>query len=387
MELTVDEKLRKATKDLMRDRHAYVAAGTMLMGKTEIVDDIPTARTNGRDKQYGRQFIEELSVKELAGVVLHEAVHIMLRHIPRHRDLIKEDAQLANMAFDYADNAFIRSLPSYGVNFCLPDGHLYDPQFENMTVRQIYEILKQENENGGGGGGRGGQSFDEHDVTEMENLSDEQRADLDKRVTEAIQQSVILAGMNGIDVPRQIMDAATPKVDWREVLAEFMDNTVRGKDEYTFSRFNRKRLMDDLYMPSVKSERVGDVIVAIDTSGSIRQEYLNEFFSYLSTLCEQTTPESVTVLWWDTEVRSKQVLTDNYDNLKTLLKPRGGGGTTVSCVSKYVIDNKINGECLIVLTDGYVEDNIKWNTRIPTLWISTQATNLAIPSGTLVSIK
>ena len=100
MELTVDEKLRKATKDLMRDRHAYVAAGTMLMGKTEIVDDIPTARTNGRDKKYGRQFIEELSVKELAGVVLHEAVHIMLRHIPRHRDLIKEDAQLANMAFD-----------------------------------------------------------------------------------------------------------------------------------------------------------------------------------------------------------------------------------------------------------------------------------------------
>jgi predicted metal-dependent peptidase len=145
--------------------------------------------------------------------------------------------------------------------------------------------------------------------------------------------------------------------------------------------------MDDLYMPSVKSERVGDVIVAIDTSGSIGQGYLNEFFSYLSTLCEQTTPESVTVLWWDTEVRSKQVLTDNYDNLKTLLKPRGGGGTSVSCVSKYIIDNKINGECLIVLTDGYVEDNIKWATKIPTLWLSTQVTNFKIPSGTLVSIK
>lgn len=386
MELTANEKLRKATKDLMRDRHAYVAAGTIVMGKTEIVDDLPTACTNGRDKKYGKEFLEKLSVKEVAGVVLHESVHIMLRHITRHRDLIKENAQLANIAMDYVDNAFIRSLPSYGDKFVLPDNHLYDPQFENMTVRQVYAILKQEQENGGGGRCNGN-TLDEHDASVIESLSDAERAELDKTVTEAIQQSVILAGMNGVDVPRQIMDAATPETDWKTVMADYMDNTVRGEDEQTFARFNRKRLIDDLFMASRKSERVGDVIVAIDTSGSIGQQVLDNFFGYLSTLCNQVSPESVTVLWWDSKVQSKQVFTDNYDNLKDILKPRGGGGTRVSSVSQYIIDEHLQADCLLVLTDGYVEDTIKWDTTIPTLWLSTQRTNMPIPKGIMVNVK
>ena len=130
MKLTAEEKLRVAHKNILRDRHAYVAAGTVLLGESTIVDNIPTACTDGRNKRYGREFMDKLSVAEAAGVVLHESVHIMLRHIPRHRDLIKEDAHLANVAMDYVDNAFIRSLPSYGSSFVLPKCALYDEQFK-----------------------------------------------------------------------------------------------------------------------------------------------------------------------------------------------------------------------------------------------------------------
>ena len=386
MQLTADEKLRKAHKDIMRDRHAYVAAGTMLLGESTIVDDIPTARTDGRNKQYGRQFMESLSVQEVAGIVLHEAVHIMLRHIPRHRDLIKENAQLANIAFDYVDNAFIRSLPSYGTTFVLPEGHLYDEQFKDMTVRQVYEILKKENEGGNGFGGRcNGQTLDDHDTSVIESLSDAERGELEKIVTDAIQQSVILAGMNGVDVPRAIIDAITPEVDWREAMREFVSETMRGRDDHTFTMFNRKRLVDELYMPSVISERVGDVIIAIDTSGSIGQRELSEFMNYMGMLCDQVEPDSVTVLWWDMKVQGTQKLTSAYGNLKEVLKPMGGGGTYVSCVSKYIIDNKISADCIVVLTDGYVESQIKWETSIPTLWVSTRS-NMAIPKGKFVKL-
>ena len=384
MQLTADEKLRAAHKNIMRDRHAYVTAGTMLLGESTIVDNIPTARTDGKNKEYGREFIEKLSVKEVAGIVLHEAVHIMLRHIPRHRDLIKENAQLANIAFDYVDNAFIRSLPSYGTTFVLPEGHLYDEQFKDMTVREVYEILRQEQEQGGGGRCNGN-TLDDHDTSVIESLSDAERGELDKVITEAIQQSVILAGMQGVDVPRAISDAVTPIVNWKDATRDFVTETMRGRDDYTFTRFNRKRLSDDLYMPDVMSERVGDVIIAIDTSGSIADADLAEFLSHMSALCDQVEPDSVTVLWWDSEVRGNQKLVSAYGNLKEVLKPMGGGGTYVSCVSKYIIDNKINADCIVVLTDGYVESQIKWETSIPTLWVSTRS-NMAIPKGKFVKL-
>ena len=259
MKLTAEEKLRAAHKNILRDRHAYVAAGTVMLGESTIVDNIPTACTDGRNKRYGREFMDKLSVAEAAGVVLHESVHIMLRHIPRHRDLIKEDAHLANVAMDYVDNAFIRSLPSYGSSFVLPKCALYDEQFKDMTVRQVYEILKQEKENGEGGR-YDGETLDEHDVSVIEGLTEDERGELENVVTEAIQQSVILAGINGLDVPRAISDAAAPEVNWKDETQDFVSEPLRAKDDYTFSRLNRKRLTDDLYMPDVMSERVGDVI-------------------------------------------------------------------------------------------------------------------------------
>ena len=73
-----------------------------------------------------------------------------------------------------------------------------------------------------------------------------------------------------------------------------------------------------------------------------------------------------------------------YDNIAKLLKPLGGGGTHVSCVSEYINKNKVIAEGVIVFTDGYVEDDISWNISAPTLWLVTQNRNLQVPSGKVV---
>lgn len=384
--LTTEEKLRKATKDIIRDRHAYIAAGTVLMGESTIVDNIPTACTDGRNKKYGRQFIDSLAVEELAGIVLHEAVHILLRHIPRHRDLMKEDARLTNIAMDFADNDFIRSLPSYGTTFKLPEGHLYDAKYKGWTVRQIYNDLKQEQESGGSGNDHM-ETLDEHDLTMWDKLDEGQKAELDKRVTQAIQEASILSGINNSDTPRQITELLEPEINWRDQLTDFMNSTMRGADDKSFRKFNRKRLIDDLYMPTDIAERVGDVVVAIDTSGSIGDRQVAEFAGFLSTLCDQVNPDSVTVLWWDTQVHGQQVFTDKYDNVREMLKPMGGGGTQVSCVAQYINDKRLSADCIIVFTDGYVEDKINWNVNVPTLWLVTQKTDFVPPSGYMVKFK
>jgi predicted metal-dependent peptidase len=91
------------------------------------------------------------------------------------------------------------------------------------------------------------------------------------------------------------------------------------------------------------------------------------------------------VLWWDTDVHGEQVfLPEHYDNIKELLKPQGGGGTTVSCVSEYLNKSRVEAEAVIVFTDGYVEDDITWNLKCPTLWLVTQNNNFVAPSGKVV---
>mgnify|MGYP000010909086 CR=1 FL=1 len=99
-------------------------------------------------------------------------------------------------------------------------------------------------------------------------------------------------------------------------------------------------------------------------------------------------PSAVRVLWWDTMVHGEQKFDpDNYDRIGSLLKPQGGGGTRVGCVSEHIIKNDINAECLIVFTDGYLESNIKWDVTTPTLWLVTHNKSWTPPSGQKVIVQ
>ena len=64
-------------------------------------------------------------------------------------------------------------------------------------------------------------------------------------------------------------DLLKTQVDWREVLREFVTTTCVGNDYSTWSRPNRRLLGQDIYLPSGISEKVEDLVVAVDTSYSV----------------------------------------------------------------------------------------------------------------------
>jgi predicted metal-dependent peptidase len=100
-EVDLETRLKKANIKLIRHPETCLYGGVILMGETSLVDDerqCPTAYTDGLNKRYGRKFLETLTDEEIAGVVLHETLHVMLKHIPRHRDLMKENGRLTNIA-------------------------------------------------------------------------------------------------------------------------------------------------------------------------------------------------------------------------------------------------------------------------------------------------
>jgi predicted metal-dependent peptidase len=412
MAITQETRLKKAHIALMKHQETALYSGVILMGESSVDDGVPTAYTDGRNKRYGREFMSKLSDAQLRGLILHENLHVALKHVGRFTKEFQDEPMLINVATDYAVNDVIMSMNDKG--FCeLPEGGLYDEKFHNWSAREIYKYLKSTLPpqpkvsisfgDGKGGEGKGdseqqqgqGKSIkisidgkestvtttDEHDFNASE-MSVAEQAQLSDSIDRALREGGILAGRMGAKVPRQIGDLLEPKVNWRDALREFVTSSTRGSDEFTWRRFNKRMVANNLYLPSLENETVGELVVAIDTSGSIGGVELTEFATELASICDAVEPDKIRVLWWDTEVHGEQLFHQgNYANIKDMLKPQGGGGTHVGCVSDYIVKNKINAEGVLVFTDGYVEHDIKWDITAPSLWLVTQRRDFQPPMG------
>ena len=86
-------------------------SGVMLMGRTEVSDNFFTAYTDGVNKKYSRPFLETVvGEPKLRGLILHENLHVALKHIPRGKEMWKEDSTIANMAADFVVNDIIANI-------------------------------------------------------------------------------------------------------------------------------------------------------------------------------------------------------------------------------------------------------------------------------------
>jgi hypothetical protein len=154
--MSEERKLQKVKINLMRSPKFALMSGILMVGKTGIKDDIPTAATNGRDEWYGRQFVDKLTEKELGFVVAHEAMHKMYRHLTTWRKLHDENRQLANAACDYVINLQLKDLDKAESIITMPTYKtgpmkgkvmgLVDERFRGMNAKQVFDILKDEQE-------------------------------------------------------------------------------------------------------------------------------------------------------------------------------------------------------------------------------------------------
>lgn len=405
--LTDEERLKKQHIVLMRHQETALYSGVIMMGESHITDENYTAYTDGLNKKYSRSFMAKLKDDEVRGIILHENLHVALMHIGRHKDLMRENAMLANVAMDIVVNNIITNLEDKSL--CkLPEGGIVEPKYDGWSVREIYNDLKKQNPpppQGGGtgvgsnGSGQGekqinvnGKTYDvsngdEHDMSGMEGKSVEEMKQMEEGVNRALREGGMLAGRLGTKVPRTIEQSLVAEVDWKRELQDYVKTATSGKDELTWRRFHRGLLANDILAPSTESETVSEVLFAVDTSGSIGNDALAAVASEIASACEVCRPEKVRVIWWDTEVHGEQIFTDDYSNIKNLLKPQGGGGTRVSSVSEYIIEKKLNPDCTIILTDGYLEDRITWDTDVDTMWLVKGNSRFDPPKGKKLIIE
>jgi predicted metal-dependent peptidase len=384
--LTPTQRIQRAHVELMGHPDTMEYASVIMVGKYEVRDDVPTACTNGIDCKYGSKFIKDMPDSDLRGLIMHENLHKVFQHMFLWQHLYKEDGRTANMACDYVINIIIDDIRVRTGGFVtLPKGGLLDRKYEGMDSQTVYNMLREEGDGGGSGGGEG-DGFDDHDWESGEAMSQEDIEQIGKDINQAIRQGQLMAGKLGGNQSRALGSLIEPKVDWREQLREFVSSTAVGKDISTWQRVNRRWLQHDTYMPSTITENVGRIVVAIDTSGSIGTAELSKFLSEVQGICVNTKPEKVDLLYWDTDVAAHEVYTqEQLDKLTSSTKPAGGGGTDVACVSKYLKDNQIRPECVIVLTDGYIYGD--WGTwNAPVLWTIVGGNKVVPPMGTTIHL-
>ena len=391
-----ERRLKKVKIGLMRNSKFALWSGILMLGKTSVDDNVRTARTNGRDEKYGRAFVDSLDDKELGFVVLHENLHKAFRHLFIWRKLYDENPQLANEACDYVINLMlVKSDPNQSV-IAMPrkDGKVFgllDVKYANMNAKQVFDLLKQEQEENGGAGGDGEGGFDEHDWEGAQELTEQEKKVVAKEVDQALRQGMIAHNKaNGIGaggMGRELGDLLEPQIDWREVLREFVKSICNAKDASSWRRVNRRYLSGDTYMPTLVGERVGRIAIGIDTSGSIGGPELDRFLSEVKSIAEDVHPEFVDLIYWDSEVAAHE----EYDastvpNIVSSTKPKGGGGTDPTSMMRYLKEKNITPECIVMLTDGYIGDwGDDWNA--PILWTICNGADGYAPCGKTVHIK
>lgn len=364
--LTAEQRVQRANIWLMGTPQYCLYSGIIMLGKTEVRDDIPTACTNGRDTMYGRKFVDKLTDPEIRALILHENLHKAFQHLTIWKDLYDEDARLANMACDYVINLMIHDSDPEGKSVKLPEGGLLDEKYRGLDANTVYKMLKQNPPPDGGGSGDGA-GLDEHDWDGAGDMTREEKQVLAREVDQALRQGKMLAGKLGGNVPQQVNNALAPTVDWREVLREFISSSCQDKDESTWRRPSRRWVAQDVYMPSLIGESVGRVVVGADLSGSM-WDALPRLLGEIKAICEHVKPEAIDLLYWDTKVCQHETYErDQLDRLLTSTQPRGGGGTSPQCVVDYIKNKNIKAECCVMLTDGYVDG---WGSEwpCPVLW-------------------
>lgn len=329
--------------------------------------DIPTLAVDGKHIFYNPEFILSLDDDVTKSAIVHEIGHCMFEHIGRR---LNRDPRLWNIAGDYVINLMIHDTVDKNgkKEFKLGQGWLFSEKYRGMSAEHVYDLLKSQIEKNGDKGKGQGDGLGEPlcDILDgSQSVAEQATQDLEWKV--AVAQAANEAQKRGnlpANMQRFVDSLVAPKVPWREVLQRFINQV--SKDDYTWVRPNRRFVASGLYTPSMYSERMGPITVAIDTSGSIDQPTLNAFGAEVRAITSQARPEKVTVIYCDAQVNHIDEFGPD-DELH--FDMHGGGGTDFRPPFEHIKESGESPVAFVYLTDMY--GSFPESADFPVLWCAT----------------
>ncbi|MEA1050267.1 VWA-like domain-containing protein [Lamprobacter modestohalophilus] len=396
----IETKLSSARTRLILDKPFLGALVLRLPMQAASQDWCPTTATDARTFYYNPTYIDALTLDETQFMLAHEALHCALSHFARRQHRIKHRWDLA---CDYAINPL---LVDDGLK--PPPNALLMPMYKGMTAEEIYPLIDDNDQSetldthayDRDADGQGQQSgLDERDLDRQQRQSqaeegeqgqgppksaeqrqqgrangeqapdpesspeaspevnsapppltpDEQetlQVQWQQRMAGAAQQA-LQAGRLGGELKRMIDHLLQPQLPWRMLLARYMNGLSRH--DYSWSRPSRRE--GEHILPSLRSQRI-DLVVAIDTSGSIKDAEVEEFINEVDALKAQVQAQ-VTLLPCDSVLCPGSPF--RFEPWERFERPRelqGGGGTNFRPVFQWVEDQGLSPDLLVYFTDA-----------------------------------
>lgn len=344
--------------------HPFFATLFVAMRVERVGEEVcATCATDGEALLVNPEFLEEVrrecGIAACVFVLAHEVAHAALCH-PARRG--RRDPSLWNIAADHAANLL---LMESGLR--PPSGKfapLADPRFRGMAAEEVYALLERKLRRGAGFG----QAWGDHSRWTEKSFSRAEAAALDAkwraRLSEAL-RAAKLAGKLPAGLERLVKGRLRPQVDWRAALASF---AVPSRADYSWRP--DRRAWPSLYLPDLEGEAVHDLVVAVDTSGSVSQEELDAFAAELRGILASYPEVVVHVLACDAAVHSFTTVRFSEGDPFPEIPLLGGGGTDFRPVFEEVRKRVPAPAGLVYLTDGcgaYPERSPAY----PVLWVLT----------------
>jgi len=383
----------------------------------------PAMATDGTHLFYNPTWTAAQTDDVLSGTVAHEAMHCGLRHMFRCQG---REMKLWNQATDYAINPLLDAskiqLPEGVLRSAAYSGLAAETIYAKLVHEQQEKQRREEQEQQDNaqndaaqdesdesedsdeqpepedsgdqsddesdrdqsdepgeeeGEGPGQGDFDNGDLLPAPKASDvkdgadgETDAPLTDMDWEIIaDQATMVATKRGLmpaDADRAFRETLEPKVNWREVLRRFVDQTMPS--DYNWSRPNRRYVAQGLYLPAVVKENAPRLLIALDTSGSIDQSVLDTFSAELSAIMMEVRPSAIDVVSCDARIQNVETFT--ADDGEIIPHPKGGGGTAFQPVFDWVEEQDEQPAAIIYLTD--LDGDEPREPAMPVLWVTPE---------------
>lgn len=382
----ISEQVKRAEKQVVELVMTQPFFASLFLGLNRSYNEsMPTMATDGVGLEINPNFVASCNDQEILGVFVHEVLHVALGHPWRKGD--REHVR-ANQAMDYAINQIIDDFIKSGVRgLALPSGALLDPQYAGMSWEEIYEKLPPTPPGGGGGSGNGSGCGEvltganpNDPKTGKPKSNQDMIADWKGKLAQAAQAARMQGNMPA-GVERLVDSVLAPKVPWRTILRRFLTEIIQN--DYDWMKPDRRFLPDDIYLPAIGDEEAaGEIVVAIDTSGSIDGPMLDAFMAEINAIHTDLRPVKTHLVACDAAIHN----TAEFGPDDTIVfHPKGGGGTSFEPVFDWVEDQGINCKALVYLTDLYGSHR-DTAPKYPVLWASySDCTD--VPWGEVVQVK
>lgn len=349
MSTEFESALTKAKVEFLQ-REDAVFISTVCFYLDLIEDDTqPTLCTNGKYIKINPQFFMSLSKSLQVSALAHETHHVVYDHMDRCGD---RDPQKYNRAGDYRINLDLKD-----AGYEIGATWLLDEQYRPYTTEQIYDLLPDEPEEG-----------KECWADLVGGDSPEEKQETREYIQEVIMQAATAARMAGApgSIPGHVQvyldGLLKPKLPLEQHLRKFF--TDLGKNDYTWTRPNRRHIVHGHYLPSQKSGELMHLAFAFDMSASVSDYDIKRYVSELTHVLKMMKPDKLTLVQFDWDIKSVDVIRNVSDMMR--VKLHGRGGTSVHPLMDWAVATKPNA--LIVFSDGeYAHPVVK--PKCPVLWL------------------